>query len=299
MAVRPDPHPVDVLAEVQVAVLVTEDRPLVLELRRRGDRRKRGHRPRPGVEVGQRLERRRHPDHRPDPRPPDPRARDDDVRRDLALVGDDRPDPAVVGADAGHRALPDDAGTALDGAAGHHLRGPDRLGQSVGRHEVAAQHDVPVEQRRDAHALVGVEQPRTLESPRLGVAVAPAQVGEARLRRGHLQAADLPEAPLPVERQPAVLRDRVLRELGHRLRRVGLEDETRRVRGRAARRVQRPLLEHRDVGPATGDELVGEGRAHDPRPDDHDLRRRSHGRRIRGASRHRNACGRAYSGSAR
>ena len=299
MAIRPDPHPVDVLAEVQVAVLVTEDRPFVLELRGGGDRSERGHRPRLRVEVGKRLERRRHADHRPDPRPPDPRARDDDVRGDLALVGDDGPHAAVVGADAGHGALPDDAGTALDGAAGHHLRGPDRLGQSVGRDEVAAQHDGPVEQRRETYALVGVEQPGALEPPRLGVAVAPAQVGKTSRGRGNLQAADLSEAPLPVERQPAVLRDRVLRELGHRLRRVGLEHETRRVRGRAAGRVQRPLLEHRDVGPAPGDELVGERRAHDPGPDDHDLRRRSHGRRIRGGSRRRNACGRAYSGTAR
>ena len=43
VAIRPDPHPVDVLAEVQVAVLVTEDRPLVLQLRGGGDRSERGH----------------------------------------------------------------------------------------------------------------------------------------------------------------------------------------------------------------------------------------------------------------
>jgi hypothetical protein len=125
---------------------VAQDRPLVLELGAGGDSRQRLDAACLGVQVRQRLERRRHPDHRPDPRPPDPGARDDDVGRELRLVGDHRAHAAVVGADAGHRALPDDTGTALDRAAGLDLRRAHRLRQPVGRDEVATEDDIPVEQ---------------------------------------------------------------------------------------------------------------------------------------------------------
>ena len=158
MAVRADPHPVDVLAGVEVAVLVPEDR-LRRPRARAGWPSRRARGPARSSRTGGRAAGAGWPCRpSPRPRPPDPGARDDHVRGDLALVRDDGPHAAVVGPDAGHGALPDDAGTALDGAAGL-PRGPDRLGQPVGRDEVAAQHDVAVEQRRDAHALVGVEQP--------------------------------------------------------------------------------------------------------------------------------------------
>ena len=87
------------LAEVQVAVLGADDRVDVLAVGRDRERRHLGQRRRLRVLVGERLERHGHPDHRPDQRPPDAGGADDDVGLDLALVGDDRPDPAVVGAD--------------------------------------------------------------------------------------------------------------------------------------------------------------------------------------------------------
>jgi hypothetical protein len=215
------------------------------------------------------LQRGRHADHRPDPRTPDPGARDDDVRRKLAPVGCDGAHATVVGADARHRVAAEHAGTALERPARLDLGRANALGQPVGGNEISAENGVAVEQWRGRDALVGIEQP-ALEPPRHREPVPAAEVGEAFRRRRHLESAHLTEAPLPVELERAQLLDGVPRELGHGLRAVGLEHQPRGMRRRAAGRVQRALLEHGHVGPAAQDELVGETRAHDPGTDDHD-----------------------------
>ena len=96
------------------------------------------------------------------------------------------------------------------------------------------------------------------------------QLLEPRRGGGDLQPADLVEAARvrPTPRQE--LLDGVLGEQGHRLRRVGLEDQPRGVGGRAAGQVERTLLDDGDVGPAAGDELVGEVGADDAGADDDD-----------------------------
>ena len=110
VGVRPDAEPVDVLAEIEVAVLGAHDRMDVLAVGRDREGRHLGQGVRLRVLVGERLQRHRHPDHGPDERAPDPGRAHDDVRLDLALIGHDRADPAVVGADPGHGVAAEERG---------------------------------------------------------------------------------------------------------------------------------------------------------------------------------------------
>ena len=77
--------------------------------------------------------------------------------------------------------------------------------------------------------------------------------------------------------RPSSVRDRAFStvyrgEFGHRLRRIGLEDDPGRVRGGPAGLVQRPLFDDRHVRPAAQDQLVRQRAADDPGSDDHDAR---------------------------
>ena len=149
----------------------------------------------------------------------------------------------------------------------------DGLGQPVGRDEVAAQHHVAIEQRPRGDRLVRVEQ-AAFDAPRGRPVVAPVKVDQALRGQRDLEATDLAEAPLSIELERRELLDGVPRELGHRLRPVGLEDEARGVRRRAAGREQAALVHDRDVRPAAQDQLVGQRTAHDPGSDDDDARTR-------------------------
>ena len=75
VAVATDREPVRVLAEVHVAVLDADVRMDRLAIGRDRERHDLGQDGRPRELVGERLERDGHPDHRPDPRPPDARRR--------------------------------------------------------------------------------------------------------------------------------------------------------------------------------------------------------------------------------
>ncbi len=248
----------------------------VLAVRRDVEGRHLGKRSRPGVLVGQRLERHGHPDHRPDQRPPDAGGADDDVGLDLALVGDDRPDSAVVGSDAGDGVVRQEPGAALGGPTRLGLGHPDGLRQAIGRDVVRADDRVTVDERPQPGGLVRVDDP-ALDAPRFGEPRSPMQFAQSVLGQGQLEAADLVEAPLAVELERARLLDRVPGELGHGLGAIGLEHEPGRVRGRAAGREQRPLLDDDDVGPAAHDELVGQRTADDAGTDDRDVRARRQG----------------------
>ena len=226
--------------------------------------------------MGERLQWNGHPDHRPDERPPDPGRAHDDVRLDLALIGHDRADPAVVGADPGHGVAAEEPGAALGRAAGLRFGHADGLGEPVGRDVVGAEDGVAVDERPQAGGLVRVDHP-ALDAPRLGEPLPTMELAEPVLGQRELEAADLVEAPLPVELERARLLDRVPRELGHGLGTVGLEHEPGRMRRRAAGREQRPLLDDDDVRPAAQHELVGQGTADDPGTDDRDAGSRAKG----------------------
>nr|BFE72716.1 hypothetical protein GCM10020092_060170 [Actinoplanes digitatis] len=91
------------------------------------------------------------------------------------------------------------------------------------------------------------------------------QLAQAFAGGRHLEAADRVEAA-----EFGELVDGVAGERGHGPRRVGLEHQARRVRAGAAGGEERALFEHGDVPAAALGELVGEGAADDPGPDDDD-----------------------------
>ena len=206
---------------------------------------------------------------RGDLRAPDARAADDDVGRDLALVGDDAGDLAVL--DAGRRgprggpgsctprplARPICASTAQSALArpsvGHQQAAED-LSRSTQRVQLAR-----TRRRRRRWASM----PQEVSQPWRRCSSAEA-LGGGR----DLEAADLQEAGLALVLEGDELLHRVAGHLGHGLGAVGLEDQARGVRGRSAGRGQVALVDDGDVGPAARGQLVGEGRADDSGADD-------------------------------
>ena len=116
--------------------------------------------------------------------------------------------------------------------------------------------------RANSHALPGLEH-GALDAPRCGPSLPAMQFGEALRRRRHFQTADLVETPLAVEIHACELFDRLSGEVRHRLRGVGLKDQTRSVRRRASGQRQRALIQHGHSIPAASGELIGQVRADD------------------------------------
>ncbi len=232
---------------------------------------------RPAELVGERLERDRHPDHRPDPRTPDARRADHDVGRDLAAIREDRPDPAVVRPDVGDGVLAEERRATLHRAERLGLGDADRVGQAVGWHVIRTDDGVAIDERPQRRRLVGVDHPAG-EAPRFGEVAPSVDLGQTFRRQSELQAADRVQTPPTVERQGPRLLDRIHGEFGHRLRRIGLEDDPGRVRGGPAGLVQRPLFDNRHVRPPAQDQLVRQRAADDPGSDDHDAWGPGHGR---------------------
>ena len=127
------------------------------------------------------------------------------------------------------------------GAPGPRQRGRPWRGRRSGRDSRRARPRGRASGQVPTH-LVGVEE-AALDAPRLRQPVAPPQLEEPFGRQRDLEAADLPEAPLPVELERAELLDGVAGELGHRLRAVGLEDEPGGVGRGPAGGEQRALVE--------------------------------------------------------
>ena len=268
VGVAADPDAVHVLAEVQVGVLVAQDRHpdltrLVVAPDQLGDL--------PGLHVlvGQRQQRDVHADHRADRRAPEAGARHDDVGLDDPLGGAHAGDAATRLLDADHAGGALEARPACFGApreGDHRARG---LRQAVGRRVQAAEDTVAVQQGVEPDALLRVDE-RALDPPRRQPPVPAAQVGQPLRGRRDLQPADLLEAPRAVEVESGELVDGVGRELRHRLRRAHLEHEPGCVGGRAAGQRERALVDDRHPVDATCGQLVGEVGSDDAGPDDHD-----------------------------
>ena len=231
---------------------------------------------RPGELVGQRLEGHGHPDHRPDARTPDARRADDDVSRDLAAVGDHATDVPVVGADSRHRVLAEEPCPALHRATRLRLGHANGVGEPVRGHVIGSEDLRPVDERPQPGGLVRVDD-ATLQSPGLGEVAATMQLGDPLRRQRQLQTADRVETPRPIELEARRLRDGVLGEALHRLRRIGLEDDPGRMAARPAGLEQPPLLDDRHIGPAAKHELIGDRTPDDARSDDDDARFPGHG----------------------
>ena len=132
---------------------------------------------------------------------------------------------------------------------------------------------VGIDQRHELGDLRGVEQLR-LEAVAARPRPAAVEFGPALVGGGDLDAPDRVEG---AERRE--LLDRPLRQARHRARRVVLEDQPRRVRGRAAGLEERSLVDDHDLVPAALGEMVGDAGAGDTGPDHDDaggLGRRGH-----------------------
>jgi hypothetical protein len=130
----------------------------------------------------------------------------------------------------------------------------------------SAKHMVPVQQRVQVEALVGVDEV-PVDAPRPCPARLAMQIGPALGGRGDLESPDRIEGV-----EGGELLDGIGGELGHGLGGIRLEDQPWRMRRRAARGEQRSAVEDRHVGPSALGDLVGQRRTHDASSDDDDLR---------------------------
>ncbi len=192
---------------------------------------------------------------------------------DLAPVGDDALDPAVLDPDRGDGGVLADGDAAGAGAAGEGLDDVGRRGLAVGRQVGRADHVVDRHQRPERLRLGGGEELH-LEAERAGGGGLAAHLGPALRGAGEAQAAvHLPaggEAGLRL--QPVVEGDRIAEQPRHVGAGAELADEAGGVPGGARR--QLVALEQDHVGHAHRAEVVGGGAADDAAADDDDLRRR-------------------------
>ena len=137
-----------------------------------------------------------------------------------------------------------------------------RLGDPVVGHVQAAEDRLLIDQPQQLGDLRGVEQPR-VEPEAARPRPAAVELGPALLGGGDLDAAHGMEGV-----QRGELLDRPLRQARHRARRVVLEDQPGRVRGRAAGLPQRPLVDDTISLPAALGEMVGDAGAGDAGADD-------------------------------
>ena len=191
---------------------------------------------------------------------------DDDVGADLAVTGMNGADPPAGGAEAGDLHAPVEGGAAALGLAGHGLGRPGGAGVDVGGDEERPE-DALRERRDPLPGLARAEQ-MGLQAPAHGVAVPALEVGEPLGRPRHLQAAHAAGAGLAVELQGGEEVDRAAGEGGHRLRRVHLEDEARRVGGGPAGLEERPLVEDDHVPPPEAGQVIRHAAPGDAGADD-------------------------------
>ena len=203
---------------------------------------------------------------------PEPGTRDHDVGLERALGG----------ADTGHRTSPlvdlDHVLATVEHCAPvdcpPHLH-PDRgrgTGQAIGRCVQAAQNDVSIDQRMEPHALVDIDD-RGFDSLDLRPARLPVQVGQSLGRGGNLEPADSVETEVVRRVQRPELGGRVVRELRHGPRRVGLEHQSWCVRTgptchRRLSRGEWTAVEDGHLCVSQRRQLVGQGRSDHTRTDD-------------------------------
>ncbi|HEX5901361.1 MAG TPA: hypothetical protein VFY32_18310 [Solirubrobacteraceae bacterium] len=121
------------------------------------------------------------------------------------------------------------------------LCGPHRLGDPVVGNGQATDDRLLIDQPQQLRELRGIEQPR-LQAEAAGPRPGAIELGPPLVRGGDLDAAHRVEGV-----QCAQLLHRPLRQARHRVRRVVLEHEPRRVRRRAAGAPQRPLIDDDDL----------------------------------------------------
>ncbi len=264
--VRADAVTIADLPEVHRAVLVSQDRLPNLV----GTGLQTRHRARHGVLMCQRLHRDRHSGQSADLRAPDPRAAQHGPHRHVTLRGADGADPLVLHVEPDHLGVTGEPHAEPFCFAGHRFRGANRLGDSVGGHVQAAVDARRIE-LRDAFLDLPRIQQLAPDAPSGGQSELALEVLPALRRRGDLDPADLVEAGAAVEFQPGEAPDGVFGKPAHRFRRIGLENQSRRVGTGAAGGEQRALLDDEDVGDPEAREVVSGAAPDDAGPDKEDL----------------------------
>ncbi len=225
VAVGADADGLAVLAEVEVGVLVTQHRADGLG----GPAPQRPDRPGPGELMGQRGQGQPLTDQTGDLLAPDARAADDEVGRQLALVGEHPGDPVAGGEDVEDLGPVADRGPALGGPVelgGHRA---DRLRDAVVGDEQPAEHVRGVEQVEAGDGFGRVEQLGARHPPGLGQPEPAVQLAGPLGSGGDLEAADRQVARVALPAQRGELGHRVAGEVAHHLGPVDLEDHAGRV----------------------------------------------------------------------
>ena len=145
------------------------------------------------------------------------------------------------------------------------FRGAGRLRETVPRDVEPADEALRVDQRVQGHTLVDIDD-AGLDAPALGPSALAPQILETLVRRGHLERADDIEAGSIVVLQLGHEVDGLDREPRHHAAHARAGDQPRRVERRPPAVEQRAPIEHRDVAPASGRELLGHRSADDTRP---------------------------------
>jgi len=275
MAIRADAKAGSILAVVEVGILVAQHRPggLCAVTGQGRDWR------RPRQLVGEWGQRKRLADHRGDLRSPDSRAADHDVGVEMAEIGVDAGHLPTFGCDSDH--LMPVKNPCSPGDCSVQLRGDrlDRLGYAVTGYIEAPVDVFGIEQVPRRHSLGGVQQARPGDPPGLCVSETAFEFLGAGRRCGDFEAADGEEARFAAPAEGAEFVDGVLRQLGHDLRTISLENHSRGVRARTPGIGKSPGIDHGDVGPTLRGDFVRERGSNDTAPNDYDSRlnhRRSH-----------------------
>lgn len=221
----------------------------------------------------------RHARHAPDLRAPDARAAQHDRGGDVAGGGPDRVHAPVAQLEPGDLGLAPQLHTLALRVAQHRVDAADGLSQAVAGHVVPAEDARGVDERHVRGHLVGRQQ-RRVQTPRRREPVLALQLTPPCGGRRDLDAAYLEETRFTIDVQSGVELDRVARQLGHHLRGVGLEHQTRGVRRRATRLGDRALVHHDDVGPAELGQVVGGTGADHACTDDDDPGTPTHPRHL-------------------
>ena len=266
MVERTDPDPVPMITEIYPGVVVANDGQRGFAF---GVRSKFGDRRGDHILVLERDHGQRQANHLSDRRSPHTGATDDDVcRQNPTRSAYPRNPPAGV-LDAQHFLIPGEGRTSILSQTGLRFHGPKRHSQPLIPRCERSQKLGPVDDRPRAHRLLGSDHlPLPPPSERGGTSAL--QFEQSILRERHFKRSHRMSSRGAVQFESAELRQGVVGECLHHLRRAGATDQPWSVGGGSPSGVEGPFVQDRDGRLTQCGEFVGQGGADDARADDDD-----------------------------